>query len=45
MTDAPPIRDDWARFTPRQRMARYAGFAATALVVGWAVSSITTGRA
>jgi phosphonate transport system permease protein len=40
MTDAAPIRDEWARFTPRERMTRYAVFAATAVVVGWAVSSI-----
>ncbi|SFP94453.1 phosphonate ABC transporter, permease protein PhnE [Tranquillimonas alkanivorans] len=33
-------RDDWARFTPRQRMQRYAMFLLGALAVGWALGSI-----
>lgn len=33
-------RDDWTRFSPRQRMIRYAAFLATALVIAWAITSI-----
>lgn len=33
-------RDDWARFTPGQRMQRFAVFAACLLAVGWALGSI-----
>jgi phosphonate transport system permease protein len=33
-------RDDWTRFTLRERLIRYAGFAAAAVVVGWALGSI-----
>jgi phosphonate transport system permease protein len=33
-------RDDWTRFTFKQRMQRYAVFALTALAIGWAITSI-----
>lgn len=33
-------RDDWTRFTPRQRAIRYAAFAFCALAIGWALGSI-----
>ncbi|WP_018690440.1 phosphonate ABC transporter, permease protein PhnE [Ahrensia kielensis] len=33
-------REDWARFTPKQRLQRYAVFAFSALTLGWAISSI-----
>ncbi|MGX9854440.1 phosphonate ABC transporter, permease protein PhnE [Limimaricola variabilis] len=32
--------DDWTRFTLKQRLQRYAVFAACALAIGWAISSI-----
>ena len=32
--------DHWSRFTLRQRVMRYGGFALTLLVVAWALSSI-----
>mgnify|MGYP003878462937 CR=1 FL=1 len=32
--------EDWARFTPRQRLTRYGVLVATLLVVGWALGSI-----
>ncbi|MEI4472367.1 phosphonate ABC transporter, permease protein PhnE [Frigidibacter sp. MR17.24] len=48
MTDtplsAPPLRtaipDHWDRFTPRQRLARWAGLLAAAIAIGWSVGSI-----
>ncbi|RLQ88550.1 phosphonate ABC transporter, permease protein PhnE [Notoacmeibacter ruber] len=33
-------RDEWTRFTPKQRMQRYGIFALTALAIAWALSSI-----
>jgi phosphonate transport system permease protein len=35
-----PIRDDWTRFTLRQRLTRYAVMAACALAIAWALTSI-----
>lgn len=40
MTLADLGRDDWARFTLRQRAIRYAAFAFCALAIGWALTSI-----
>lgn len=40
MTTAEQFRDDWTRFTFRERMIRYAVFAFCALAVGWALTSI-----
>ena len=40
MTLADLGRDDWTRFTPRQRATRYAAFAFCALAIGWALTSI-----
>lgn len=40
MTKPAPMRDDWTRFTLAQRMQRYAILAASALVIGWSISSI-----
>ncbi|WPY94350.1 phosphonate ABC transporter, permease protein PhnE [Limimaricola variabilis] len=40
MTLADLGHDDWTRFTLKQRLQRYAVFAACALAIGWAVSSI-----
>ncbi|WP_112323908.1 phosphonate ABC transporter, permease protein PhnE [Oceanibium sediminis] len=33
-------REDWSRYTPKQRMQRYAAFAFCALALGWALGSI-----
>lgn len=33
-------RDDWTRFSFRQRLQRYGVFALCALAIGWALSSI-----
>ncbi|CUH41023.1 Phosphate-import permease protein PhnE [Jannaschia seosinensis] len=33
-------RDDWTRFTPRQRMMRFAVFALCAAAIAWALTSI-----
>ncbi|MGM0585038.1 MAG: phosphonate ABC transporter, permease protein PhnE [Pseudomonadota bacterium] len=33
-------RDDWTRFTPRERLIRFALFAFCALVIGWSLGSI-----
>ncbi len=33
-------RDDWTRFTLKQRLQRYAVFALTALAIAWAITSI-----
>ncbi|MCP1168246.1 phosphonate ABC transporter, permease protein PhnE [Limimaricola litoreus] len=33
-------RDDWTRFSLKQRMQRYAVFALTALAIAWAITSI-----
>lgn len=40
MTMSNPERDDWARFSFKQRMQRYGIFALSALVIAWSVSSI-----
>jgi phosphonate transport system permease protein len=40
MTTAGPTRDDWTRFTFRQRMIRYAVFGFCALAVSWSLTSI-----
>ena len=33
-------RDDWSRFSLKQRLQRYGVLALTLLAIGWAVSSI-----
>lgn len=33
-------RDEWTRYTPRQRMERYGIFAACALAIAWSITSI-----
>lgn len=40
MTMSNPERDDWTRFSFKQRMQRYGIFALSALVIAWSVSSI-----
>ncbi|SNZ08388.1 phosphonate ABC transporter, permease protein PhnE [Cohaesibacter gelatinilyticus] len=34
------LQDSWARYTPVQRFQRFAAYAATALIVSWALSSL-----
>ncbi|MCA0962073.1 phosphonate ABC transporter, permease protein PhnE [Salipiger bermudensis] len=40
LSEALSGRDDWSRFTLKQRLIRYASFAAAAAVVAWALGSI-----
>ncbi|RKT34288.1 phosphonate transport system permease protein [Roseovarius halotolerans] len=34
------LAEDWTRFTPQQRLARYLGLLAAALAIGWSITSI-----